>query len=120
MTFDNSDHLISNVQCNTFFKYISAFVQMYSDCLKSFRESISDILEAGTNVDIEVGPCSEGEFRYPSYSEPQGCFPRHWRILGEIKNSLFDYGYLSYHTKLLFCGLHMDQLFFEVKLRPLV
>ncbi|CAA3014368.1 beta-amylase 5 [Olea europaea subsp. europaea] len=55
--------------------------QMYSDYLKSFRENMSDILEAGANVDIDVGPCPEGEFRYPSYPEPQGCFPRHWRIL---------------------------------------
>ncbi|XP_022895175.1 beta-amylase-like [Olea europaea var. sylvestris] len=47
-------------------------VQMYSDYMKSFRANMSDILEAGTIVDIEVGLGPAGELRYPSYPETQG------------------------------------------------
>ncbi|XVF66953.1 hypothetical protein PTKIN_Ptkin10aG0081200 [Pterospermum kingtungense] len=47
-------------------------VQMYSDYMKSFRENMSDFLEAGLMIDIEVGLGSAGELRYPSYPESQG------------------------------------------------
>ncbi|CAI9759961.1 unnamed protein product [Fraxinus pennsylvanica] len=47
-------------------------VQIYSDYMKSFSENMSNILEAGTIVDIEVGLSPAGELRYPSYPETQG------------------------------------------------
>ncbi|KAJ4980595.1 hypothetical protein NE237_031432 [Protea cynaroides] len=47
-------------------------VQMYSDCMKSFREHMSDFLEAGLIIDIEVGLGPAGELRYPSYPQSQG------------------------------------------------
>lgn len=47
-------------------------VQIYSDFMKSFKENMSDFLEAGTIVDIEVGTGPAGELRYPSYPETQG------------------------------------------------
>ncbi|KAL7086787.1 hypothetical protein ACP275_13G023200 [Erythranthe tilingii] len=47
-------------------------VEMYSDFMKSFKESMSDFLENGTIVDIEVGLGPAGELRYPSYPETQG------------------------------------------------
>ncbi|KAK6241582.1 hypothetical protein SCA6_006971 [Theobroma cacao] len=47
-------------------------VQMYSDYMKSFREHMSDFLEAGLIIDIEVGLGPAGELRYPSYPESQG------------------------------------------------
>lgn len=47
-------------------------VEMYSDYMKSFREAMSDLLESGTIVDIEVGLGPAGELRYPSYPQDQG------------------------------------------------
>nr|DAD20639.1 TPA_asm: hypothetical protein HUJ06_022102 [Nelumbo nucifera] len=47
-------------------------LRVYSDYMKSFRENMSDFLEAGLITDIEVGlgPC--GELRFPSYPQNQG------------------------------------------------
>lgn len=51
-------------------------IQMYSDYMRSFRESMSDFLKAGVIIDIEVGLGPAGELRYPSYPETQGwAFP---------------------------------------------
>lgn len=47
-------------------------VQIYSDYMKSFRENMSDFLDAGVIVDIEVGTGPAGELRYPSYPQDQG------------------------------------------------
>ncbi|XP_057525474.1 beta-amylase-like [Amaranthus tricolor] len=47
-------------------------IQMYSDFMKSFRENMADLLEAGVIVDIEVGMGPAGELRYPSYPQNQG------------------------------------------------
>ncbi|KMT02261.1 hypothetical protein BVRB_9g206490 isoform A [Beta vulgaris subsp. vulgaris] len=47
-------------------------IQAYSDYMKSFRENMSDFLDAGTIVDIEVGLGPAGELRYPSYPQNQG------------------------------------------------
>ncbi|XP_021724362.1 beta-amylase-like isoform X1 [Chenopodium quinoa] len=47
-------------------------VQIYSDYMKSFRQSMSDFLDAGVIVDIEVGLGPAGELRYPSYPQNQG------------------------------------------------
>ncbi|GKV21336.1 hypothetical protein SLEP1_g31323 [Rubroshorea leprosula] len=47
-------------------------VQVYSDFMKSFREEMSDFLEAGLLLDIEVGLGPAGELRYPSYPQSQG------------------------------------------------
>ncbi|KAF4382608.1 hypothetical protein F8388_015436 [Cannabis sativa] len=45
---------------------------IYSDYMKSFRENMSDFLESGFILDIEVGLGAAGELRYPSYPETQG------------------------------------------------
>ncbi|KAG8386978.1 hypothetical protein BUALT_Bualt03G0204800 [Buddleja alternifolia] len=60
-------------------------VEIYSDFMKSFRENMSDQLEAGTIMDIEVGlgPC--GELRYPSYPETQG-----WKFPGIGEFQCYD------------------------------
>ncbi|XP_068335430.1 beta-amylase-like isoform X2 [Pyrus communis] len=51
-------------------------VQIYCDYMKSFRENMSDFLETGLIIDIEVGLGPAGELRYPSYPESQGwAFP---------------------------------------------
>ncbi|GLT58632.1 hypothetical protein SLA2020_315060 [Shorea laevis] len=47
-------------------------VQVYGDFMKSFREEMSDFLEAGLLLDIEVGLGPAGELRYPSYPQSQG------------------------------------------------
>ncbi|PSS14432.1 Beta-amylase [Actinidia chinensis var. chinensis] len=47
-------------------------VEIYSDYMKSFRENMSDFLEAGLIIDIEVGLGPAGELRYPSYPKNQG------------------------------------------------
>lgn len=70
---------------------------MYKDYMQSFRENMSDFLEAGIITDIEVGLGPAGELRYPSYQES-----RHWvfpgigefqvcLILSLYKNFLFFY-----------------------------
>ncbi|KAK4255383.1 hypothetical protein QN277_008390 [Acacia crassicarpa] len=51
-------------------------IQIYSDYMKSFRENMSDFLESGLIIDIEVGLGPAGELRYPSYPQNQGwAFP---------------------------------------------
>ncbi|KAI4331058.1 hypothetical protein MLD38_029283 [Melastoma candidum] len=47
-------------------------IQVYSDYMKSFKEAMSDFLEEGLIVDIEVGLGPSGELRYPSYPATQG------------------------------------------------
>ncbi|KAL9297609.1 hypothetical protein ACSQ67_023505 [Phaseolus vulgaris] len=47
-------------------------IEIYSDYMKSFRENMSDFLESGLIVDIEVGLGPAGELRYPSYPQNQG------------------------------------------------
>ncbi|KAK9924597.1 hypothetical protein M0R45_032960 [Rubus argutus] len=47
-------------------------VEIYSDYLNSFRENMSDFLETGLIIDIEVGLGPAGELRYPSYPRNQG------------------------------------------------
>ncbi|GAB2285302.1 Beta-amylase [Dionaea muscipula] len=47
-------------------------VEIYGDYMKSFRENMSDFLEAHLIVDIEVGLGPAGELRYPSFSWNKG------------------------------------------------
>ncbi|XP_078168312.1 beta-amylase-like isoform X2 [Carex rostrata] len=47
-------------------------IQMYRDYMKSFRENMNDLLDAGLLSDIEVGLGPAGEIRYPSYTQSQG------------------------------------------------
>lgn len=47
-------------------------IELYSDYMKSFRETMSDLLEAELFTDIEVGLGPAGELRYPSYPQNQG------------------------------------------------
>lgn len=60
-------------------------MQIYSDYMKSFRENMSDFLESGLIIDIEVGLGPAGELRYPSYPQSQG-----WQFpgIGEFQVSL--------------------------------
>lgn len=53
--------------------------------MKSFRENMSDFLESGLIIDIEVGLGPAGELRYPSYPQSQG-----WQFpgIGEFQVSL--------------------------------
>lgn len=45
--------------------------------MKSFRENMSDLLEAELLSDVEVGLGPAGELRYPSYQENLG-----WKFPG--------------------------------------
>ncbi|KAJ0251159.1 hypothetical protein HA466_0135360 [Hirschfeldia incana] len=47
-------------------------VQLYSDFMNSFKENMSDLIQSGDIVDIEVGLGPAGELRYPSYPQSQG------------------------------------------------
>ncbi|KAK6253039.1 hypothetical protein QUC31_014759 [Theobroma cacao] len=67
----NKEYLTIGVDMQPLFDGRTA-VQMYSDYMKSFREHMSDFLEAGLIIDIEVGLGPAGELRYPSYPESQG------------------------------------------------
>ncbi|CAA3027576.1 beta-amylase isoform X2 [Olea europaea subsp. europaea] len=60
-------------------------VEIYSDYMKSFRENMSDFLEAETIVDIEAGLGPAGELRYPSYPETQG-----WKFPGIGEFQCYD------------------------------
>ncbi|KAI3457248.1 hypothetical protein Pfo_013911 [Paulownia fortunei] len=60
-------------------------VEMYSDYMKSFRENMSDFLEAEAIIDIEVGLGPAGELRYPSYPETQG-----WKFPGIGEFQCYD------------------------------
>ncbi|KAK7263568.1 hypothetical protein RJT34_31160 [Clitoria ternatea] len=67
----NKEYLTLGVDNEPIFHGRTA-IQIYSDYLKSFRESMSDFLESGLFVDIEVGLGPAGELRYPSYPQSQG------------------------------------------------
>ncbi|KAL4278773.1 hypothetical protein GQ457_03G005860 [Hibiscus cannabinus] len=67
----NEEYLTIGVDSQPIFHGRTA-VQMYSDYMKSFRENMSDFLEAGLIIDIEVGLGPAGELRYPSYTGTQG------------------------------------------------
>lgn len=44
--------------------------------MSSFKENMSDLIQSGDIVDIEVGLGPAGELRYPSYPQSQGwAFP---------------------------------------------
>ncbi|CAN4104827.1 unnamed protein product [Withania somnifera] len=60
-------------------------VQIYSDYMRSFRENMSDFLEAGSVIDIEVGLGPAGELRYPSYTQSQG-----WKFPGIGEFQCYD------------------------------
>ncbi|KAF3646729.1 Beta-amylase [Capsicum annuum] len=60
-------------------------VQIYSDYMRSFRENMSDFLEAGSIMDIEVGLGPAGELRYPSYTQSQG-----WKFPGIGEFQCYD------------------------------
>ncbi|KAL1362894.1 hypothetical protein AAHE18_03G112700 [Arachis hypogaea] len=47
-------------------------IQIYSDYMKSFKENMSDFIESGLIIDIEVGLGPAGELRFPSYPQSQG------------------------------------------------
>ncbi|KAK9285410.1 hypothetical protein L1049_024602 [Liquidambar formosana] len=47
-------------------------VEIYCDYMKSFRENMSDFLDAGLMIDIEAGLGPAGELRFPSYPQNQG------------------------------------------------
>ncbi|XVF01814.1 hypothetical protein REPUB_Repub04eG0121800 [Reevesia pubescens] len=67
----NKEYLTIGVDNQPLFNGRTA-VQMYSDYMKSFMEHMSDFIEAGLLIDIEVGLGPAGELRYPSYPESQG------------------------------------------------
>ncbi|XP_028095356.1 beta-amylase-like [Camellia sinensis] len=67
----NKEYLTMGVDNLPFFAGRTA-VEIYSDYMKSFRENMSDFLEAGLIIDIEVGLGPAGELRYPSYPQNQG------------------------------------------------
>ncbi|KAK1407665.1 hypothetical protein QVD17_39286 [Tagetes erecta] len=51
-------------------------IELYSDFMKSFRETMAEFLDAELFTDIEVGLGPAGELRYPSYPQSQGwAFP---------------------------------------------
>ncbi|KAI9177966.1 hypothetical protein LWI28_021174 [Acer negundo] len=67
----NNEYLTIGVDHQPLFDGRTA-VEIYSDYMKSFRETMSDFLESGLIIDIEVGLGPAGELRYPSYPESQG------------------------------------------------
>ncbi|XP_041005431.1 beta-amylase-like [Juglans microcarpa x Juglans regia] len=71
----NMEYLSLGVDNRRLF-YGRTAVEIYSDCMQSFRENMSDFLEDGFIIDIEVGLGPAGELRYPSYPRNQGwAFP---------------------------------------------
>ncbi|KAI4334073.1 hypothetical protein L6164_018810 [Bauhinia variegata] len=67
----NQEYLTIGVDHKPLFHGRTA-IQIYSDYMKSFREKMSDFLESGVIIDIEVGLGPAGELRYPSYPQTQG------------------------------------------------
>ncbi|XP_071906178.1 beta-amylase-like [Coffea arabica] len=71
---------------------------MYSDYMNSFRENMSDFLEAGTIIDIEVGLGPAGKLSYPSYVKTQG-----WKFPGigefQVRFSAYLLADLKEHAK---------------------
>ena len=57
---------------NIFHLSFLSYTQLYSDFMKSFREAMSDFIDSGFIIDIEVGLGPAGELRYPSYPATQG------------------------------------------------
>ncbi|XP_022745989.1 beta-amylase-like [Durio zibethinus] len=67
----NKEYLTLGVDNQAIFNGRTA-IRIYSDYMKSFREAMSDLIEAGVIIDIEVGLGAAGELRYPSYPQSQG------------------------------------------------
>ncbi|KAK9133588.1 hypothetical protein Scep_013116 [Stephania cephalantha] len=67
----NKEYLTIGVDHEPLFHGRTA-IEMYSDYMRSFREAMSDLLDTGMIVDVEVGLGPAGELRYPSYSLNQG------------------------------------------------
>ncbi|XP_017977560.1 PREDICTED: beta-amylase [Theobroma cacao] len=67
----NKEYLTLGVDHQAIFNGRTA-IQIYSDYMKSFREVMLDLIEAGVIIDIEVGLGAAGELRYPSYPQSQG------------------------------------------------
>ncbi|XWS58776.1 hypothetical protein CRYUN_Cryun08bG0062500 [Craigia yunnanensis] len=67
----NNEYLTLGVDHQAIFHGRTA-IQIYSDYMKSFREAMSVLIEAGVIIDIEVGLGAAGELRYPSYPQSQG------------------------------------------------
>ncbi|XP_027170125.1 beta-amylase [Coffea eugenioides] len=60
-------------------------VQIYSDYMKSFKNAMAGIFEAGHITDVEVGLGPAGELRYSSYPETQG-----WKFPGIGEFQCYD------------------------------
>ncbi|XP_031254509.1 beta-amylase [Pistacia vera] len=67
----NKEYLTIGVDNRPLFDGRTA-IEIYSGYMKSFREKMSDFLEAGLIIDIEIGLGPAGELRYPSYPQNQG------------------------------------------------
>ncbi|KAL3820997.1 hypothetical protein ACJIZ3_006902 [Penstemon smallii] len=80
----NNEYISLGVDNRPLFQGRTA-VEMYSDYMKSFKENMSDLLEDGTIMDIEVGLGPAGELRYPSYPETQG-----WKFPGIGEFQCYD------------------------------
>lgn len=57
-------------------------VEVYSDFMQSFRDSMQDFLEAEMITEVEVGLGPSGELRYPSFRESHGW---HFPGIGEFQ-----------------------------------
>ena len=70
------------------------WIQIYSDYMKSFKNAMAGIFEAGHITDVEVGLGPAGELRYSSYPETQG-----WKFpgIGEFQVSLIQTNHILYH-----------------------
>ncbi|KAL5731005.1 beta-amylase [Ranunculus cassubicifolius] len=60
-------------------------IEMYRDYMQSFKENMSDFLEAGVIIDVEVGLGPAGELRFPSYQENRG-----WKFPGIGEFQCYD------------------------------
>ncbi|OMP03716.1 Glycoside hydrolase, family 14B, plant [Corchorus capsularis] len=67
----NKEYLTLGVDHQPIFHGRTA-IHIYSDYMKSFRETMKDLIDAGVIIDIEVGLGAAGELRYPSYPQTQG------------------------------------------------
>ncbi|KAL8153057.1 hypothetical protein V2J09_010817 [Rumex salicifolius] len=80
----NDEYLTIGVDNQRLFQGRTA-VEMYRDYMRSFRESMSDFLDSGLIVDLEVGLGPAGELRYPSYPQNQG-----WKFPGIGEFQCYD------------------------------